>query len=43
MKKLLVLDPKKRISAKDALDHAWFDRYCPAITLRHNVTKPLDD
>ena len=37
VRKLMMLDPKKRISAQDALDHPWFDKYCPAITLRHNV------
>lgn len=36
------LDPKKRISAQDALDHPWFDRFCPAITLKHQV-KPVEE
>lgn len=32
----MCLDPKQRISAQDALDHPWFDRFYPAITLKHN-------
>lgn len=37
IKKLLVIEPKDRISAQEALAHPWFDKFCPAITLRHNV------
>jgi serine/threonine protein kinase len=39
VKKLMTLDPKSRITAKDALDHPWFNRFCPAITLKHHLKK----
>merc|ERR1719245_2755042 len=39
---LLMLDPKKRISAKDALEHAWFvsdGRELAAKNLSHNLNE----
>lgn len=27
---LLQVEPKKRIKAKDALEHSWFRKFCPA-------------
>lgn len=42
MRRLLALDPKDRIGAHDALEHPWFDKYCPAITLKRNF-KLTDD
>ena len=36
--KLLISDPKKRISAKDALEHIWFKKY-QANSLYYNITK----
>ena len=42
VKRLLVLEPKSRIGAQEALDHPWFDKYCPAITLKRKF-KMLDE
>jgi len=39
IKKLLVIEPKNRLSAQEALVHPWFDKFCPTITLRHNANK----
>ncbi|CDW90587.1 protein kinase domain containing protein [Stylonychia lemnae] len=40
VRQLLQIDPKKRIQAKDALQHPWFNKYCPVITLlSENVTR----
>eukprot|EP00347_Sterkiella_histriomuscorum_P008716 403344026 len=36
LKQLLQVDPKKRIKAKDALQHPWFNKYCPVITLNQD-------
>ena len=38
IEKLLISDPKKRISAKDALEHIWFKKY-QANSLYYNITK----
>lgn len=41
LKKLLVWDPKQRISAADALKHAYFDEYKDAAYEEDDV-KPFD-
>jgi calcium-dependent protein kinase len=38
IEKLLISDPKKRISAKDSLEHIWFKKY-QANSLYYNITK----
>ena len=36
---MLTVDPRKRITAKDALDHPWFDLFNGMPLLMRNVSK----
>ena len=37
LKKLLAIDPEKRISAKEALNHPWFDSFKDSTPLKNKV------